>query len=345
MYTHFSPSAAGFAAGVGADVHDYLPYDRACFIDPVLKAIQPTLLIFSRLDLWPLLATRARILGSRVALVGATVRPESGRLRWPVRQLARPGYAALDLALAASGDDGALLPRLGLPADRIVVTGDPRVDEALDRVRAVTAEDPWRHLGDPDTTLVAGSSWPEDERVLLEAFRLVRQRHPSTRLIVVPHQPTVGHLSGLSDTARRLRLPPPVPCHDPAVALAPLVVVDRVGQLATLYAHGGIAYVGGGYGGRGIHSVIEPAAWCRPVLVGPIDRGAREIALLRAAGGLRQLADGPSAVTDLVRWWQEWLEDPAARHAAGRAAYGALAGDRGGAARTADRLDRWLGPK
>lgn len=342
VYTHFSPSAAEFAAGIGADVHDYLPYDLPRCIDPVLKALRPALLLFSRLDLWPLLASHARAMGSRVALIGATVRPGSGRLRWPVRSLAHPGYAALDLALAASSDDAARLPRLGVAADRIVVTGDPRVDAALDRVGAVAVDDPWRHLGDPDRTLVAGSTWPDDEGVLLEAFARVRRHHPSTRLIVVPHQPTADHLTGLAETATRLRLPPPVPCHDPDAAEAPLVVVDRVGHLATLYSNGGIAYVGGGFGGRGIHSVVEPAAWRRPVIVGPIDRGAREVALIRAAGGLRQLPDGPSAVAELVKRWQEWLEDPVARHAAGRAAGAALAGDLGAAARTADHLDEWL---
>lgn len=345
VFTHFSGSASEFGATIGADVHDFLPYDRRRDIDPLLAVLRPTLLLFSRLDIWPLLATRASAIGSRLALIGATVRPDSGRLRWPVASLIRPGYAALDLALAISNDDAARLARLGVTADRIVVTGDPRVDATIERIKSVPATGLTHHLGDPDTTMVAGSTWPEDELVLLEAFVRVRQRLPLARLVVVPHQPTAAHLTGLAALATRLDLPPPVSFQDTEAARAPLVVVDQVGHLALSYASGGIAYVGGGFGSNGIHSVIEPAAWQLPVVVGPHCRGAREVAMLRATGGLRQLPAGPAAVSELERCWEEWLRDPASRQGAGRAAVAALAADRGAAARTADRLDRWLSPR
>src|SRR5690606_380824 len=98
-----------------------------------------------------------------------------------------------------------------------------------------------------------------------------------------------------------------------------------------------IAYVGGGFGERGIHSVVEPAAWQRPVVVGPHDRATREVALMRARGGLVQLPSNDPALALAVQW-QAWLDDPEARDAAGAAALEALSGDRGAAARTAGEL-------
>lgn len=342
-YTHFSPSAERFAASVGADVTDYLPYDTPGAVAAVLDALRPTLLVFAKLDLWPELASRATARGVAVALAAATVRPGSGRLRWPARSLTHPGYAALAAATAVDADDAARLVTLGTRASVVSVTGDPRVDSALGVVAATDPADPLLHLADPAHTLVAGSTWPEDEAVLLEAFALLRAEHPAARLIVVPHEPTDSHLAALDALARTRNLPAPIRLGDPRADEAPLVVVDRVGVLARLYANGSIAYVGGGFGRRGIHSVIEPAAWSRPVVVGPSDREAREVDLLRRAGGLIQLGAAGAAGALRARW-STALGSPDATAAMGRRAREALEPDRGAAGRTASLLARFLPP-
>lgn len=337
VYTHFSPSAERFAASVGADVHGYLPYDTVPEMAAVLDAVQPNLLVFAKLDLWPTLATEASRRGVSTALVAGTVRPDSGRLRWPAVALTRHGYAALDLALAIDVADGERLIRLGVPADRVRVIGDPRLDSAARVVAEVPPDDPLLTIADPAVTLVAGSTWPADEHVVLDAIKIVRDTHPDVRLMIVPHEPTPDHLAALDAAAVARGLPHPVPLDAPEAAHAPLVVVSRMGILARLYATGGIAYVGGGFGERGIHSVVEPAAWQRPVVVGPHDRATREVALMRARGGLVQLPSNDPALALAVQW-QAWLDDPEARDAAGAAALEALAGDRGAAARTAGEL-------
>src|SRR5262245_61242702 len=98
LYTHFSPSAAALARRLPVDVADFLPYDLPSSTARLVETLAPDLLVFSKLDLWPELATRARSHGALVALVAATVSPGSGRLRWPARQLLRPGYAAVAAA-------------------------------------------------------------------------------------------------------------------------------------------------------------------------------------------------------------------------------------------------------
>src|SRR5690606_16907518 len=127
------------------DFHDYLPYDRRAVVGAVLDAVQPDLLVFAKLDLWPVLATEAAVRETHTALVAGTVRPTSGRLRWPVRQLTRPGYAALDLALAIADDDAVRLGYLGTDPARIVVAGDPRIDSAIAVVEAARSEAPLLH--------------------------------------------------------------------------------------------------------------------------------------------------------------------------------------------------------
>lgn len=342
VYTHFSPSAEQFAASLAVDHAGYLPYDRGADVTKALDAVRPDLLVFTKLDLWPELATEAARRGAHVAMVAATVRPTSGRLRWPARALARPGYQALEAVAAIAREDGERLVTLGVPSVRIEVTGDPRVDSVLEVVAAASAEEPVTTLGDPSATLVAGSSWPEDEAILLEAFARVRRHHPEARLIVVPHEPTEAHLASVERTAARLALPIPVrlgslqPGEPPAILLG-----DRVGVLARLYRHGAIAYVGGGWGEAGIHSVLEPAAWGLPVLIGPRDGGSRDVALLRTAGGLRSLPMA-GAVEALAAVWHDWLAAPQEAHALGTRNRAALDGERGAAGRSAAMLNRLL---
>lgn len=334
--TRFSASAERLATTMQADVTEYIPYDRRHDVSRAIAALRPDLLVFAKLDVWPELATRAAASGARVALVAGSVDEGSARLGWPARTLARRGYAALDLAAAISPVDAERLVRLGVARSRIVVTGDPRVDAVLETVDDVVRE----HRGLSETsdpaTLVAGSTWPDDESVLLDALVEVRRWHPAARIIVVPHEPTASHIALLEQRAadRGLSAARWTGAAQDAIAVE---IVDRMGVLTQLYARGGVAYVGGGFGARGIHSVLEPAGWHRPVIIGPYDRGVRDARLLAEAGGLVRLP-ARSAAEALATQWGAWLDYPSAREIAGHRAGGALSADRGAARRSAELL-------
>ena len=335
-YTYFSPSAERFAQGLGADIAEVLPADRAGDVDAALEALRPRLLVFTKLDLWPELATRAAAHGVRVALVAGTVRAGSGRLRWPVRALLAPGYAALARAGAIAADDAARLEALGVPRERLTVTGDPRHDSVQARVRAVPPDDPLLRFGGAPT-LVAGSTWLPDEDVLLAAFRAVRTRHPAARLVLVPHEPNEPALLRIERQAAALSLPAPVRL-SAAEGPVPLLLVDRVGVLATLYGAGTCAYVGGGFGRAGLHSVLEPAAWGLPVAFGPRWRESRDATdLLREKAAVEV-----QTAADIEQRWTEWIEDEAGRLGQGARARALVTRGAGAAERSADLLDELL---
>jgi 3-deoxy-D-manno-octulosonic-acid transferase len=338
-YTHFSPSALGLARRMPVDVADFLPYDLPGPSSRLLDALAPDLLVFSKLDLWPELATRARAKGVTVALVAATVSPGSSRLRCPARQLLRPGYAAVTAAGAISDEDAERLARLGVPAERISVLGDPRFDSVATRVRAVAPDDPLLRFGLGAPTLVAGSTWPADEAVLLEAFVRVRTARPDARLILVPHEPTAAHLEALDAAAARAGLTPPARL-SAAQGSVPFLVVDRVGVLAAIYGTGTFAYVGGGFGGAGLHSVLEPAAWGLPVAFGPRWRESRDAGLLLAAGAGLALPDGGSgpAGRALAQTWEGWIREEPMRAEQGRKAREVVESGLGAARRSAGLL-------
>jgi 3-deoxy-D-manno-octulosonic-acid transferase len=339
IYTHFSPSAEGLARRLEVDAADYLPYDLQPGIDRLLRALEPDLLVFSKLDVWPELSTRAATTGTQVVIVAGTVSAGSGRLRWPARGLLEAGYRVVTAAAAISAEDAGRLARLGVPEDRISVLGDPRFDSVAERVRAVAREEPLLRFGRGAPTLVAGSTWPADEAVLLGAFARLLPRWPEARLILVPHEPTVSHLSALEGRAKAARLPKPVRLGE-AESAVPLLMVDRIGVLATLYGAGTMAYVGGGFGRAGLHSVLEPAAWAIPVVFGPYWDNSRDAALLLNAGAAEALP--PSlmgrAVRVLERLWQGWLEDEAGREAQGQRAREVVERGLGASQRSAEML-------
>lgn len=340
VYTHFSPSAERFARRVGADVADYLPYDTPEAAATLLDALRPSLLVFAKLDLWPELSTAAAARRIPVAIVAATVRPHSGRLRRPARDLLRPGYEAVTLAAAVSPDDRERLAKLGIAEDRIEVAGDPRADSVLARIAAVSPDAPLLRLGAGAPTLVAGSTWPPDEDVLLTAFARLRTEHPEARLILVPHEPTERHLARAEARARELGLPRPVRLSE-ARRPAPLVLVDRTGVLAVLYGAGTMAYVGGGFGRAGLHSVLEPAAWGLPVVFGPEWAESRDARLLVAARAAAALSEHDPAA-QLVRWWKAWIGDEPKRAEAGARAREVVLGESGASDRCAALLAELL---
>ncbi|MGH7498048.1 MAG: 3-deoxy-D-manno-octulosonic acid transferase [Gemmatimonadales bacterium] len=333
VYTHFSPSAEPLARRLRADAADYLPYDLPGESIRLLEALRPDLLVFSKLDLWPELATRAAARGTTVAIVAGTVSAGSGRLRWPARRLLAPGYASVSAAGAVAEADAGRLAVLGVPRTAIRVLGDPRFDSVELRVRSTSPDDPLLRLGSGAPSLVAGSTWPGDEAALLAAFAAVLAERPLARLVIVPHEPDQRHLAELAALAARLVLPQPV-LLSVATGPEPLLVVDRVGALAALYGAGTMAYVGGGFGRAGLHSVLEPAAWGVPVAFGPRWQESRDAGLLLSA----EAAATVNGAESLAEIWMGWLGDESRRAAMGARARTVVQNGLGAARRSAEML-------
>jgi 3-deoxy-D-manno-octulosonic-acid transferase len=315
-YTYFSPSAERFAAALNVDFRDVLPFDGTGDARAALRALDPTALVFSKLDVWPTLAREASNHGVQLGLVSATLAPGSTRRRGIASALLRDAYARLDRVGAISDDDAERLVALGVPARRVTVTGDTRYDQVWARAaRADLGSALLAPLRGDRPTVVAGSTWPADERPLLEAWSNLHEQHPEMRLVIAPHEPTPVHLEPLERWAmdakvRYARL------GAAEAAEADVIVVDRVGVLGDLYASADVAFVGGGFHAAGLHSVLEPAAFGAPVVFGPRYANSREAGLLITAGAAASVSDAPALEVVLGHW----LEEPAARRAAGDAA-------------------------
>jgi 3-deoxy-D-manno-octulosonic-acid transferase len=331
-FTWFSPSAERVAGRVAADVADYLPWDVRADARRTVAALRPDAVAFVRTEIWPMMMEAAISVGARTLLVNAALAPGSSRLRRPARALLARWYARLDAVGAVDEDAAARFGRLGVTAARVRITGDARVDQVAAHVARVQHASPAVARFARMRVLVAGSTWPADEALLAAAFARLAAHGGETRLIIAPHEPTPRHLARLERTLARARVSTTrlaaVEAGEPVPAA---VIVDRVGVLAELYATAAVAFVGGGFGRNGLHSVIEPAAFGVPVLFGPRVGNAREALALARAGGGRIVADENALCAALARL----LGDEAARAAASAAARRFVADRRGGAAANA----------
>ena len=338
-YTHYSPSALTFAQSLDVDFRDYLPFDTRGDARAALAALRPTALVFSKVDVWPRLVAAASQGGVKLGMVSATLAASSSRRSRMAATLLRDAYACLDAVGAIDDADADRLVALGVPPGAITVTGDTRYDQVWDRAARVDRTAPLLSaLASDRPTLVAGSTWPADERPLLAAWLRVRSALPDARLVIAPHEPTDAHLSAIESWAQREGLRLARLSAVPDATMSDVVLVDRTGVLGDLYALGDAAFVGGGFHRAGLHSVLEPAAFGLPVLFGPRYAASRDARLLVSGGGGVSMPDAPSIGRQLVAW----LGNDAARSAAGGQARALVRAGLGAARRSFELVARLL---
>ncbi len=344
-FTHFSPSAVDLARRIPAQIAGYLPWDVYSDMSELLSVLTPDLLAFTKTEVWPGVASAAATRAIPVVLVAATLPANAGRLRFPSRRLLRPTFESLTRVLAVSEADAGRFLALGVPKDRIEVTGDPGIDSAWERSREANRRAPYLSpfLDTGRPTLVAGSTWGADEEELVPALVKLREHFPTLLTLVAPHEPDEAHLRKLEDAcgSRKLkteRLRRIEARGGAGPAAADVVLIDRVGILAHLYTVGDAAYVGGGFHRFGLHSVLEPAAAGLPVLFGPRHRNSQAAADLLAEGGGRVARDSGQIVEHL----QAWLGDRSLLEETGRRASEYIEAHRGASRRTARALAEYL---
>ncbi len=337
-YTHYSPSAKAFARGLDVDFQDYLPFDTPGDADVALVALAPTALVFSKLDVWPVITHAARARGVRLGLISATLARGSSRRSRTASALLRDAYAALEVVGAIDDADADRLVQLGVRSNVITVTGDTRYDQVWLRAQRVDRSSPvMQRLQSARPTLVAGSTWPPDEAVLLPAIAALRAEGVDMRIIIAPHEPTAEHNAHIVEWARGARLTL-ARLDDEQSGTADVVLVDRVGVLGDLYALADAAFVGGGFHAAGLHSVLEPAAFAAPVLLGPKHENSRDAALLAQRGGGASVGNE----AEVLRRLRQWLVEPAARRDAGDYARALVRSGIGAAERSFALVDRLL---
>ena len=319
LVTLFSPSARENVRDLpDADFLSYLPFDSPRLARRFVRLVQPDTLLIVRHDIWPNHLWQARGHGALTVLVDASISRASIQRNLILRALNRSVLSHFDHVLATSPSAAEELKELCAQPDRVQLAGDTRYDRVLARTLERRAEtELLRSVLNDRWVVVAGSTWPSDEEPLLPALVRLREIRPDAALVLVPHEPTPAHLLQLGRTldAQRLDWKTFTGLQATPTEAPDVVVVDKVGLLANLYAVSALAFVGGGFG-PGVHSVLEPAVHGLPVLFGKRMTNSAEAGLMLAEGFATTVASSEEIYEQLRRYG----EDEALRQTHGEAA-------------------------
>jgi 3-deoxy-D-manno-octulosonic-acid transferase len=280
VLTFYSPSGYELRCHTPlADQVYYLPPDGQRRAERFLELVRPQLAIFVKYEFWHHYLSAMRKKGTAHWLVAGLFTPDQRFFR-PWGRFFRNDLSGFSRLFVQDESSAALLQRYGLTEIHLV--GDPRVDRVW-QIRETPFEDPVVEAFSEGSPLgIWGSTWEKDERMLWELLRKSPNAVGNRRILLVPHEPTPPNVQRLlrwfSDWGARRYSEgvPPADCR--------VLIIDRIGMLSRLYRYADLAYVGGGFN-RGIHNILEPAAYGLPILFGPRFEKFVEARALLASGG------------------------------------------------------------
>ncbi len=317
----------------------YLPMDLLPDQLRLLAALDPAVILIFKHDFWPNMIRAAAALRIPIGLINANFHARSRRSSFISASFHRSFMRYLDFVWTVSEADSERVRPLLTSRTELVAGGDTRYDRVLQRAEAGRRDFiSLREALAASRVIVGGSTWPPDEEIIWSAFAELRRDYPDLKLLLVPHEPTAAALEHNLHAAKALGLEARLYSRWQEEAIAePVMLVDRTGILAGLYSVGWAAYVGGGFG-RGIHSVIEPAAHGLPVCFGPNYHVSHEAGLLLKNGGGCVFNNAH----DLIDLWDGWLRDELSYRRAGQAALDLVKSHAGATDRLMTRLAEYL---
>lgn len=295
LLTFFSPSGYEVRKNYnGADVICYLPFDTPYRVNKFLNLANPAIAVFIKYEFWGNYLHALKRRNVPVYIISSIFRQDQLFFQWfgyPYRKMLH----CFTHFFVQDDRSAELLKEYGITD--VTVTGDTRFDRVLD-VRKQARELPhverfvYEEEGKRVPTLVAGSSWPQDEEILIPYFN----EHPEMKLIIAPHEIHREHLVYIESLLKRpsVRLSE-VMQDESLLAGKDCLIVDSFGLLSSIYRYGSIAYIGGGFG-TGIHNTLEAAVYGIPVIFGPKYHKFKEAKDLIAVGG------GFSVANELAFW-------------------------------------------
>jgi 3-deoxy-D-manno-octulosonic-acid transferase len=298
----------------------YLPLDFRYAVRRYLRMLQPRMLVLMESELWPRLIDECAKNGMPIVVVNARVSDRSFPRYMRLRRLWRPFLERISQFLAQSEETAERLIRIGAPSERVSVMGNLKYD-----VRAGEASAMTRRIGSLVSgarLIVAGSTLAGEEEALLAAWPAIQKAVPDAALLIAPRHPdrfeeVLGLIrkSGYSffRCSQLLRDTEPV-------VGGTILLLDTIGDLASMYGVGAVAFVGGSLVPKGGHNPLEPAQFAVPVVMGPSFENFRDVVEgMRAEDAIRIVA--PEGVSQTLIALLRDKQDAKALGERGRAAF------------------------
>ena len=324
----------------------YAPIDYAFAVRRVLARIRPSLVVILETEIWPVLYREAKRAACSLLIVNGRIsdRAFPRYRRW--RFFFEDALRHPDGILAQSDQDAARYLELGAPRHAVQAIGNLKYDAEPTRAeppRIITELIGKLH---PSSVWIAASTMPgadredvDEDAAVIRAFQELAQSHPRLLLVLVPRRPERFEEAEAKLWEADLRYFRRSQDAMPAdIALPCVVLLDSIGELASLFPIADVVFMGGTLARRGGHNVLEPAACRRAIVTGPhlenfaaIAAEFRQQRAFLEIAGANELAGAVGRLIDD----DEWREELGARAAA-------LAASKRGATRKAvSEILRW----
>lgn len=298
----------------GDDVlHSYAPYDTIGSVRRFFERMQPRLAIVIETELWPNLYAACGARGVPLVLANARISPRSVQRYRRFIGLFRQALSNGVVIAAQSEQDAERFLSLGADPARTVVTGNLKADLVFPPgMTASGCQFRADYIGGRPTW-IAASTHAGEEEAALDAHERVRASHGEALLLLVPRHP--DRFDGVAEMlnsrgipfGRRSKVETPAPDQ-------PVYLVDSLGELPMFYAAADVAFVGGSLVPIGGHNLLEPAALAMPIVAGPHNFNAEDIASLLQEAGALQLVEEAATLGEAIT---ALLADPKLRHERG----------------------------
>lgn len=284
LLTFFSPSGYEVQKNYkGADWVFYLPMDGPRNAKRFLEIVHPSLVIFVKYEFWYYYLKKIKYRNIPLLLVSALFRKDMPFFKW-YGQLQRKMLSRFDHLFVQTAESKRLVDEIGL-SDICSVSGDTRFDRVIEIAEQFRSLPAIEKFIDGNKTIVAGSTWPEDELVLQKTFSGIDDS--SLKLIIAPHEINEKHLASIESLFPEVIRYSGLANQDIKNKPSRYLIIDNVGMLSRLYHYAYITYVGGGLKSNGVHNVLEAAVYNKPVLFGPhYHQYTEAIGLVQSGGGI-----------------------------------------------------------
>jgi 3-deoxy-D-manno-octulosonic-acid transferase len=252
----------------------HCPFDLAFVVRRVMHRVRPRALIVIETEIWPHLFREARRAGAATLLVNGRISDRSfpGYLR--IRFFLARYLATIDRFLMQNDLYADRIAALGAPREKIRIVGSLKFDAP-----SASSSGPHARVSPPGrTVLIGGSTLDPEEGILLSVFERLRRSVRDLFLVLAPRH--ASRFEAVFDLARRRGMRVVKRSTAASTLEADVLVLDTLGELASVYEEADYVFVGGSLAPWGGHNIIEPASQGKPVLFGPHMQNFSDIARL-----------------------------------------------------------------
>lgn len=306
IVTFYSPS--GFELRKNYPLADhvfYLPMDTPSNAKRLIHLINPELAVFTKYDYWYHYFNELHKNNIPLFVISAIFRKTYSVFKWH-GSVQRDTLRFITKIFVQNEQSKSLLHDIGIT--NVVIAGDTRFDRVVENAAKPKAIPDVKAFCGESAVLVAGSTWPQDEKHLEE---LVKE-YSNWKFIIAPHEISESRIHSLTDLLPdALKFSEVGTAELKRLADARVLIIDNIGMLSSLYQYGDLAYIGGGFG-TGIHNTLEAAIFGLPVIFGPNYDKFQEAKDLIDKDAAFSIADAAELKSCMIR-----LQDPVTRKEAG----------------------------